>query len=951
MSRRPRAVMRWLAAIPVLALVGAGTAVLQAPAAYADHPVTTGQPLRIVSKYQGVWTSPPTVLANGETTDAPLIGNGDYGAAIAGTIDNQTIYLGKNDFFSTASNAVQPLGRIVLSVPGLAGAGYHVVQDIAHARIEGTYALDGSSLTATSWMSATENALVTSLRLSGTASQHVTITVQNGSGGTPAVSAHGRILDADVAADTTGTDNPQVRMASTVVGGTTTTSGNTLSLTLAPGTTYDVVTGFGASTEDRTGWQSRADHLVSSLSSGAVRSLSTAHQAWWTKYWSNSYVEIPDKAVEKSWYGSLYLLGSTSRGNAYAPGLWGNWATGPMNWNGDYHTNYNYEAPFYAALSTNHIDQIAAYDRPVLDYMSAAQDMAKANGYQGVMFPVGFSPRGTSSNTSTYNQKSDAVNVASDMVMHYQYTHDAAYARQVYPFLKQVGLFWQNYLTKDSDGVYNDLNDACQEGATYPQTNCILSLGLIHLLMQGLVDMSTALHQDAGLRTTWRDIDTHLAPLPTMTRNGQTVFSQTSTGVGWVDDENDIAIQAVYPGLQVGLDSSADVLQTARNTVGQLARWHGQNAPATFYPAAAIVGYNPNTIMEHLHAEATSNSYPNMAVYHGGGGIENLNVVTSGLDEMLLQSFQKDVKVFADWPANSNAKFGDLLAYGDFLISSSISDNTVQYVRAVSQAGGPFTFTNPWPGTSVQVYRNGAAAGTVSGTKITLQTAKGDTLDLAPAGTSHATITHEIAQPQQTGATSSFSTGFESTDPAPTWTDSIEPLHGGSYNVSGIKDDVPAPEAGIRTGEQAHTGTSALVYSGGAAGDPSYDYAYMQLYDLSQAPLTVGPQTTLTYWVFPQSNATTPWVPPGSTESTCVAVDLVFGDGTTLRDSGAVDQNGTRAHPAFQCGHLTVDTWNKVTVPLGTDNNGKQISRVLFGYDHGGGSGGYRGYVDDIGIS
>lgn len=97
-----------------------------------------------------------------------------------------------------------------------------------------------------------------------------------------------------------------------------------------------------------------------------------------------------------------------------------------------------------------------------------------------------------------------------------------------------------------------------------------------------------------------------------------------------------------------------------------------------------------------------------------------------------------------------------------------------------------------------------------------------------------------------------------------------------------------------------------------------------------------------------QSNATTPYVAAGSTNSTCVAVDLIFTDGSTLRDSEAVDQNGNKAHPASQCGHLTLDAWNHVTVNLATNNANKQVSRILIGYDHPNSTGGYRGYVDDL---
>jgi hypothetical protein len=524
----------------------------------------------------------------------------------------------------------------------------------------------------------------------------------------------------------------------------------------------------------------------------------------------------------------------------------------------------------------------------------------------------------------------------------------------VYPFLKQVGLFWQNYLTLDSSGTYNIDDDAPQEDDAYPQTNSSVSLGLVHLLLQGLIDMSTALNQDASTRATWQNIVTHLAPLPTTTVNGETVLSETSQGAGFVNDGNDVTIQAVYPGSQVGLDSSASLLATAQNTVAQLTdAWDGGNAPATFYAAAARVGYNPSTIMSNLNDEATNESYNNMAVHHNGGGVENLNVTTSGVDEMLLQSFQNDVKVFADWPSNSNAKFGDLLAYGDFLISSSIQNNAVQYVQATSQAGGNYVFTNPWPGQSIEYYDNGTDEGTLSGTEITVSTTAGETIDLAPAGTSLGTIQTELAQPAQAATSSSFSTSFETGQPQPSWTDTVDTTDtngGGDADVTGICCGLTGPEAGVRTGEQAHTGSAALMYSG-LAGGGSATHAYMQVFDLSGAPLAVGSNTVLSYWIFPQSNATTTWVPAGSDDSSCVAVDLIFTNGSDLRDSGAVDQNGIGIHPADQCGHLTLDTWNHVSVNLGSVKSGDEISKILVGYDQPGATGGYRGYIDDLSIA
>src|SRR5581483_8886982 len=84
--------------------------------------------------------------------------------------------------------------------------------------------------------------------------------------------------------------------------------------------------------------------------------------------------------------------------------------------------------------------------------------------------------------------------------------------------------------------------------------------------------------------------------------------------------------------------------------------------------------------------------------------------------------------------------------------------------------------------------------------------------------------------------------------------------------------------------------------------------------------------------------------------SSCVAIDLIFSDNTNLRDSGATDHYGIRAHPAFQCGHLTMDAWNQIVVNLGDFVNGKTIMRLDVGYDQSGNTGGYRGYIDDISI-
>ena len=194
------------------------------------------------------------------------------------------------------------------------------------------------------------------------------------------------------------------------------------------------------------------------------------------------------------------------------------------------------------------------------------------------------------------------------------------------------------------------------------------------------------------------------------------------------------------------------------------------------------------------------------------------------------------------------------------------------------------------------------------------------------------------------------STGFETGQRLPDWVDEVDNggnQSGGIGNVGGFPGyGLTAPEAGIRQ-ETAHTGSVALMYSGSASGAAT-DYAYMQIFDLSAHPPAIDANTTLSYWIYPQSSNT---AGVSGDNSSCVALDAIFSDGTALRNTGVTDQNGNRLHPAYQCGHLTLDQWNLVSAKIGGVAAGKTLSRIDVGYDQPGGSGGFRGYIDDISLS
>ena len=341
--------------------------------------------------YKGTFTAPPKVIDTDQMTDAPLMGNGDLGVAILGGIDAMTFSLNKNEFWSLSEGRVKAMERLTLAIPGMAGASYAMTEDIGVGEVTGTFAVGGKTITTKSWVQAddsTQNRLITQLTLTGGGTLTASVTLAAGQGNTyaSAVGVMGDVLYRDVRADTADTVGTQptrrVRVATRVVGGSGTVANDALTFTLTSDAPVSLVTGVMSNLDDAD-YQARVLASVMSPGPDDLTALEATQRSWWDRFYRQSFVEIPDKLVEEYFYASLYLLGSASRTGEQAPGLWGNWVMKDPGWNGDYELSYNYEAPFYAAFPTNHVELADSYDQPIIDWLpqcAGAGDDARLDG-------------------------------------------------------------------------------------------------------------------------------------------------------------------------------------------------------------------------------------------------------------------------------------------------------------------------------------------------------------------------------------------------------------------------------------------------------------------------------------------------------------------------------------------------------------------------------------------
>ena len=721
--------------------------------------LASAAPATAAMNYTAVFTEPPKGVPTYYMPDGPLLGNGDLGVALAGQPEEQRFYIGKNDWWGYGDGSrAMPVGGLTLAIAELKGASYRQEQDLALAEVRGSFTNGEVAVRTRSFVDTSSNLLVTELKCAGTKQVTVVLSQRNGLDepwGTRHTSLPAGVL---CCTRKSGDAPPDKRMdiavATRIIGGAPVVDDagmGTLKLTLKAGEAVTIVTCV-LSKLDAPDFLEAAIKRVSSLEAKDIPAMTGRHRDWWKSFWAKSFIEIPDKEIEKRWYAALYVMGSCSKEGKVAPGLWGCWVTLFAQWQGDYHLNYNFQAPYYIVYSSNHADLSAPFYQAILEALPRGKELAGKRGWKGVHFPVCIGPRGIfPEGEKDHGQRSNAAYVALNFIWQYQYTQDKEFLKTTaYPYLLEVAAFWEDYLKlepaspssgapspdglrRPGNGRYVIHGDSIHEGSG-EDVNPILSLGLIRNLFKNLVVMSKDLGVDEARRAKWQDIQDKLSAFPLQERNGKTVFRLTEKGMDWASG-NTLEIQHIFPSGAIGLDSDPKLLKICHNTINEMGRWADYNGFSSWYTACARVGYDPKTILAKMREECDKHSFPNLLLFYGGGGIESCGGFLA-INEMLLQSHEGVIRLFPCWPKDQNARFGTLRAVGAFLVSAELKDGVAAGVKIVSEKGGPCTVQNPWSGKKVRLIRNGKSLGVFgekkSGDRFTFRTTPGETLELQP---------------------------------------------------------------------------------------------------------------------------------------------------------------------------------------------------------------------------
>lgn len=752
----------------------------------------------IVSQYHNTTDQPP---AWGHymkwSTDALLMGNGDMGLSVGGEAGSLRFWINKNDFWRLQNQhlGAQPklFGWIDIKTPAMQGATYHIEQPIYNPITHGTFTRDGATLEFRARVMATANVgwieltaggkpldmeistqltdqelllpqlgVTASRRSSGMVEdtfwlqRHYDDHVDVESGMAAAVRIlddHGNKLNPwtplPIITPEAATREPQKigKIDWTKAFEPMPALGATQKVTLVPGHPVTFLLGVDSVFKNKE-YREKAVALVRDVTPQHLAKLHQEHAAWWAAYWNKSWISIPQKPIEKDYYSSLYVLGSAYRLRGFPPGLFGIWvlSEGP-EWNGDYHLNYNHNAPTYGLFSANRIEQADVATDPYLDFLPHARRYAKELcDTSGILFPVGIGPKGmdatyntgagdgrysqakrSTRNVLVHGQKSNASESLTPVNLRFRSTWDPEYAKTFYPFVADASAFWVDYL-KFEDGRYVLYDHSVHEGSG-PNVNGTAALGLIRMTFQLALDMAGLLGVDANLMEKRQHILDHLSKYPTWNipdmgnrkYHGEKVFRLAEQGKDW-NGNNTLGIQHIFPARQIGLESPPELLELSRNMIRVMRSWDDFNGTNSFYPAAVQVGYDPEEILSHLEAWTTKKTANGMKHDKNAHGVESCTPSIVTINMMLCLSHQDVLRVFHVWPKDQDAAFENLRAEGAFLVSSRLRGGKVEYLGITSERGRKCTIENPWPGRQVTVTRGDGKTETVGGPRFTLET-------------------------------------------------------------------------------------------------------------------------------------------------------------------------------------------------------------------------------------
>ncbi len=407
------------------------------------------------------------------------------------------------------------------------------------------------------------------------------------------------------------------------------------------------------------------------------------HRDWWSAYFEKSFVSISDTRLEGFYLIQLYKLACAAREDSEIMDNQGPWmreTPWPRAW-----FNMNVQMAYSPVYTSNHLEIGESLCRNLDSHLDSL--------IQNVAEPYRSDSAGLGRNAS-YDMVSPVKDEVGNLtwLMHnywrqYRYSMDKIRLRDhLFPLLKRSVQYYIHLLQEGEDHglhlpamISPEYGSSAVEDTTY-------DLSLLRWGCQTLLHICDILDISDPLQETWRRVLTDLTDYH-QDEHGLMIGKDTPQEFGHRHFSH---LLPIFP-LHLMSGDTDEERTFIRSCLHRWVGFEGDMRGFTFAGAASIAASigDGNEALRYVKT-ALHLFMPNTMYQEAGPVIESPLGVAEAMQDMLLQSWGREIRVFPavpdEWP---DVSFHNLRTEGAFLVSAVRRGGKTQWIRVESLAGEP----------------------------------------------------------------------------------------------------------------------------------------------------------------------------------------------------------------------------------------------------------------------
>jgi alpha-L-fucosidase 2 len=445
------------------------------------------------------------------------------------------------------------------------------------------------------------------------------------------------------------------------------------------------------------------------------------HVQWWTKFWEQSSVNIPDTAIQKQYNLAQYFYGAASRSDAPPMPLQGVWTAdnGTLPpWKGDYHNDLNTQMTYIAYQEAGRFDEGASYLNFLWNRRKVFKDFAKDfYGTGGLACPGVMSYSGQPLGGWGQYSMSPAMSAWSAHLfyLHWLYTADEKFLKEkAYPWCSEAGECMLGLLKPDEKGILKlplssspEFFDNSSKAWLKPNSN--YDLMCLKMLFLSLKEMATACNKNAEAKK-WSEAASTLGDFHTKADGTLLLDAVTDLSSSHRHLSNIIGLYPFNLVTAEGGEKDAQIISSSLKKWDSLgtSQWCGYtfswmsclraragNAEAAIKNLDIFVKAFVLRNGFHANGDQTKSGYSDYT--YRPFTLEGNFLASQAVQEMLLQSWSPTpgkinsgiIRIFPATPQKwLNASFRNLRAEGGYKVSAIRKNNKTIWFSITSAKAG-----------------------------------------------------------------------------------------------------------------------------------------------------------------------------------------------------------------------------------------------------------------------